>query len=741
MRRSINTGIKRWLYVIHAFYLMWLATPAIAQTDIPIGSWRLHLSYNNIKHLQLTPEKVFAASESGILVFNRDEKTLGSYNKLNGLSNTAITSLGYDHGNNKLLIGYSDGDLDIISASTVTNFSRLKDAEVTTSKTINHISVRGNLAYLSTAYGVVVFDIHQGEIKETWRDLGASGQGLRVNQSTFLNDSIFIATANGVLAGNLADNLLDFNNWMRFSSGDFSGPIPSIVTFNNKVYVAGPTGVYRFGNSNWQKEIFLDTAVIGSLTSSGQNLFMIADSTIWSMNSSGQLTQITDDLIQVPAVVRQDDDSKLWVGDQLAGLVSNTGGNFSSYLPDGPGLAETFRMIYDNGKLFALPGGFNASGQPLKNPGLLSVFENGNWTTSGYSPADLTDIAFHDSKTFVSSFGSGVSVTDASGNVTVLNATNSPLASTDPGKSNITALAPSADGLWVANYGGNEPLHLLKSDGTWESLSIIFPNSQNPVDMALDRNGDVWMILNPASGGGLVAFEREDNQAHYKTNVVENGGLPDKNVLSITADLDGYIWVGTDAGVAYFFSVGEDAVKPIYESRFLLRDEKITAIAVDAGNRKWIGTERGVWLFNATGESLVHHFTSENSPLLSNVIQDIEINSKTGEVFFATDQGIISYRSDAVSAGPEFEKIKIFPNPVSPGYHGTVGISGLASDAYVRITDISGKLIWQTQANGGMATWNVRDQEGRRAATGVYLVFAASQNGRESIVGKVAVIE
>jgi ligand-binding sensor domain-containing protein len=173
----------------------------------------------------------------------------------------------------------------------------------------------------------------------------------------------------------------------------------------------------------------------------------------------------------------------------------------------------------------------------------------------------------------------------------------------------------------------------------------------------------------------------------------------------------------------------------------LLRDDKVTAIAIDGGNRKWMGTERGVWLFNSTGEGMIYNFTTANSPLLSNVIRDIAINHKTGEVFFATDEGIVSYRGDATESNSVFRSVKIFPNPVTNSFNGSVGINGLATNATVKITDISGKLIWQTQANGGTAMWNVRDYNGRRAATGVYLVFTATSDGVESVVGKIAVVE
>jgi len=167
----------------------------------------------------------------------------------------------------------------------------------------------------------------------------------------------------------------------------------------------------------------------------------------------------------------------------------------------------------------------------------------------------------------------------------------------------------------------------------------------------------------------------------------------------------------------------------------------VTSIAIDGGNRKWMGTGRGVWLFNPTGEALVHHFTTANSPLLSDNILDIEINAQTGEVFFATDKGLVSFRGDATEGTAVFQQVKIFPNPVTSAFMGTVAINGLATDAIVKITDISGKMIWQTQAQGGTASWNVQDYHGKRAATGIYLVFASTPDGSESAVGKIAVID
>jgi ligand-binding sensor domain-containing protein len=586
----------------------------------------------------------------------------------------------------------------------------------------------------------VLFDLVTLEIRETWRDLGPAGEAVPVYESAFLHDSIYLATADGVLAGHPRDNLLDFNHWKRSTDSGLSGTVRSVVSFNDRIYAAFGSGLYSASNGNWSRENFPDTLQVQSLTASHEHLLLIADSTLWLISKSGELSQITDPFLRVPRAAKQDDTGNLWIGDQGAGLVSNIGGKFSSLLPNGPSRTEVRKMNYHNGKLFVVAGATSSAGEPILLADQVNIFEDGAWTNVSYPVPDITDITFNGPDVYVSSFGSGLLISTASGN-TIHDESNSPLRNSAGDGAYITALAANADGLWVANYGGSEPLHFLKNDGSWESHSFGFLNEQNPTAISLDGRGNVWITLAPASGGGLVAFDHKQNSAYYKSTVAERGALPDKNVNCIATDLDGYVWVGTDAGVAYFPSPADDAIKPIYDNLFLLRGEKVTAIEVDAGNRKWIGTEDGVWLFDAVAQMMLQNFTTDNSPLLSNLIQDIEIDASSGEVFIATEKGIVSYRSDATRPEQEFNDAKIFPNPVSPGYSGTVGISGLTEHASVRITDISGKLVWQTRANGGTATWNVRDHHGRRASTGIYLVFATSDDGTESMVGKIAVVE
>jgi hypothetical protein len=742
-------------YVFLTLIVSFSLSKTFAQHDIALGAWRSHISYTHINSIAVGNTKIYASTNDAIMTLDKSDNSINSYSKLNGLSATGISAINYNQSTDQLLVGYEDGNLDIIKDlpdNTVVNFARLKNLSgVSQGKQINHISFFDNHAYLSTDYGIVVFDMRNNEVKETWRDLGESGTKLKVYESTFLGDSIFLATELGILGGNRNANLLDYNNWKRFSQSPFNKSINHITAFNGRLYATlDDTGIFRYEQGTWTLEDFLQGKTFYALTSTSQRLLITEGVSVWKLNTSNQLSSVIDSSIEQPLYAIEDEQENTWIGDAQRGLIFNRGNIFTAYLPNGPANASCFKLVYANNAIYSMAGGYSSSFQPLERDKGYDVYANGLWTNVPSQSKDLTSIAFGPSDNYyISSFGYGVEAYDGKGNVHRYDDGNSTLVNTNPPTNsvNITAVETSAEGLWVANYGTLNALHLLSEKNIWQSFSFpLVSASRYPLDLLVDNNNYVWLMLNPSQGGVLV-FDRAKNKSVYLSDQVTAGGLPDKSVNCMAMDRDGYVWLGTNSGVAYFIDsynvfVSEvDAVKPIFENRYLLKGEKITAITVDAANRKWIGTQKGVWLFNATGEILINNFTEDNSPLLSNVINDIAINANTGEVFFATAKGIVSYRGDATESISAFQDIKIFPNPVTHAFTGTVAISGLVNDASIKITDISGKLVWQTQANGGTATWNLYDYAGRHAATGIYLVFAASADGSESAIGKIAVIE
>lgn len=708
--------------------------------EIALGSWRTHHSYQAIHTIAIGNNRIYGASSTGIVIVNADN-SLSTLTQMDGLGSADITSLAYDPPRQQLLVSYADGLLDIIRPNELVSFTTLKNSPtIPGSKKINQVVVQGALAYLATDYGVVVFDLNQLEVKETWRDLGPAGQLRSIKQCTFLNDSIFLATQQGVMVGAIADNLLDFANWKRFNTGAFSNAVEAIASFNNRVYAAiDGQGLFVYDEGVWSLQNFIGSD-FHSLNA-GSQLWITESDKLWRLSSVDELTQITDSKIERPVFATESGSGNIWIGDLRNGLVSDRTGSFESYMPNGPTFSGGFRLSKNPGHdIFAVSGGYTSTFAPAGKNEHVNAFASGLWRQEGsLLTNDVTDVDFTSTKTIVSTFGNGLQVVENSNAVLYTNG-NSPLST-----NRVTASAVSKDGVWVTNYGAALSLHLLKGDNTWESFSFPFLASQYPTDILVDGLGQVWMILNPAQGGGVLVFDRGKNSHAYLTEANGSGSLPSRQVYSLAPDRNGFIWVGTAAGVAYLnpgqvLSGNVNSVKPIVNGRFLLRDETTTAMAVDGGNRKWLGTRNGVWLFDAFGETPILNFTTTNSPLPSNEILDIEVHPVTGEVFLATPRGIVSYRSDATESSAAFSNVKIFPNPVLSTFAGQVSISGLATDARVKITDIAGKLIWETSANGGTATWNVRDYNGRRAATGMYLVIAISQDGLDSVVGKIAVV-
>ena len=166
----------------------------------------------------------------------------------------------------------------------------------------------------------------------------------------------------------------------------------------------------------------------------------------------------------------------------------------------------------------------------------------------------------------------------------------------------------------------------------------------------------------------------------------------------------------------YLTASGCDAVLPVVQqdnfAGYLFRDEQVQHIAVDGANRKWVATQNGVWLISADAEKTIYRFTESNSPLLSNDVKQIAIDPTTGEVFFATARGICSFRSTATENTESNNNVLVFPNPVPPGYTGTIAIRGITNNAIVKITEIDGRLVYQTRALGGQAIWNGKNYKG-----------------------------
>jgi hypothetical protein len=292
----------------------------------------------------------------------------------------------------------------------------------------------------------------------------------------------------------------------------------------------------------------------------------------------------------------------------------------------------------------------------------------------------------------------------------------------------------------MCNNLAPKPLSVLKADGTWQSFSLPCTPETGILNIAVDAFGYKWLTTINSSVGPIVFDEGDfDNPDDDRCMVINtsNSVLPTNEVNTVEVDLDGAVWLGTRLGAAVFQCNPLDnecpGTLPFVEvdgfGANLLEDQDVRTIGVDGANRKWFGTGTGIFVMSPEGNEQIANFNAENSPLFDNNIVDIAFDHQTGEVFIGTLKGLVSYRGDATEGGGFHQSdVTVFPNPVRPDYDGPIAIKGLARDATVKITDISGQLVFETQALGGQAIWDGRDYNFRKANSGVYLVFATSRN-------------
>jgi Two component regulator propeller len=442
--------------------------------------------------------------------------------------------------------------------------------------------------------------------------------------------------------------------------------------------------------------------------------------------------------------------------------IGSTGGGTGGGSSGSGGAAEPG----SSGILWVASGGADSSWMPLNNRSGLYRFSGNEW--SNYNATtypifdsiyDFVSVAINptDGSLWAGSFGEGLLQGKPDNTFTVYDH-GSPVRPVqgNPSAYRVSGLAFDKNGNgWMANYGAASDLLLRKADGTWLSFAIPFPHTQNAVSQVLvDNNNQVW-IVSPG-GNGLFCYNHgasldntsDDQWSYYQTG---NGNLPDDNVYCIAKDKSGFIWIGTANGIgvvqcvqSVFGSGGCPAVWPVVQfdnfAGYLFSGQPVQAIAVDGADRKWIGTPTGVWLLSPDAQRIIYHFTADSTPLLNNNVKRIAVDPQTGEVFFATAAGICSFRGTATAGGTQNSNVLVFPNPVPPGYSGTIAIRGLVDGAVVKITEMNGRLVYQTNALGGQAIWDGRDYRGKAISTGVYLVLVSDNTRQQKMVTKIVVI-
>ncbi len=749
-----------------------------AQSNIPVGSWRTHFSYYQIKSIEETENYIYASSENGLFRIDPQTGITDKISKIQGLNDNRISVLKYHKALSTLIIAYESGNIDLIDREGyIINVNDIfRSGSLIGSKRINHIYIDGDFAFLSCAFGLVKLDVKKIEIAEDYRNLGIGNSSqIEVKASTInlAGDSIYLSTSQGIMQApyNSIVNLQDVNNWLLFDASDSipQNNFEEIVSLDNSIFVARNTNngaeLWQYESGKWRERNPGLNARIEKLKKDDEELVLITGNNIqiWSDPDTFSTVISNQNIYPLPTDFLQDKSGNYWIASPDRGLISNISGSFDYYNPNGPFKDLVARLAYNDGTLVVTSGGRKTNFTQQLNDFGYSIYENGEWinylpkslpntVNIGTFLRDIYEPYFYQAGNSLAlgSIGYGVLMQYDKDSFEVFNSNNSTLFNILDGfaSTRVTAMTENRDGeLVLSNTESPTPINFYSPENGWRTLPFSAPNLDRVDGMLTDEGNNIWCrVINIT--GGIIVFNEEENQIRSLNSAEGNGNLPTNAVNDMAIDLDGDIWVGTNDGIAVFFNPDRifdggnvDASTPIFENRPLLREEIVTVIEVDPANRKWVGTNNGVWLFEPDGTEVVANFTIDNSPLISNRIVDIEINEQTGEVFFATNDGIVSYRGTATRAESICDDIKVFPNPVKPGYLGDLNVYNIPQDAIVKIVDNGGKLFYEKRGTGNSVSWNLRSYSGEKPKTGVYYILTSSEDGEEFCNTKFAIIE
>ena len=776
-------------YLLLAFFCSFYYFVAAQDTSFPelkIGEWQQHLPWQRARSVTTSADKVYYATEWSVVEIDKAERSPRYLYKNAGFNDVGIRLLRFNRTANVLLVAYNNSNIDLYypAEEKVINLPFIvKNTVLTGDKTIKSVFFDQHFAYISTGFGVLKLDLRTTDVQfTTFTGVPATGFAL-------LNGFFYLGTEDGLFRLPADDiNPADFSRWQLLGAAEGIAPgkgVTAVAAFNGAVYVGlEGAGLMRYNGVNFATVAHqTSTLEVTLLTTEGSGLV-----SVWKKDGVGKVffSDHDDFFAEIQGActatrtldVAEDGNRRFWFADEYDDF---------RYLDASVGVCDYFHFnspynhlvseiaLRDN-KVFIATLGADQNLNPVN--GLFGMYlrdDDGQWKRiSGDShPELLADqcnegwwrVLPHpdDDRIYLGSFSFGlVEMTDQAENIKCYHKGNSILQNAGASGANRTAIgAMSFDddkNLWVCNYGASRPIAVMKADGSWKNFSV--PGSGNFTKIAVDKNGYKWLVS--AFTGGMAVYDSGDNiddpsDDQYKVINSSNSVLATNEVLTLEVDLDGDVWVGTKEGLYSFECTGAifNDENPCRGTRqiinvdgfngYLLEDESIKTIAVDGANRKWVGTSNGIFVQSPDGRTTVARYDVNNSPLPSNLIEDIAIHPTTGEVWIGTAGGVVSVRAEATLGGKvNSAQPYAYPNPVTPDYDGPIAVYGLARDANVKITDIAGHLVYEGTANGGQAVWNGRDYLGRRAAAGVYIVYATSDNAfdtPDAIITKIVIVD
>lgn len=730
--------------------------------------WKGYFSFNEITDVCISDSKVHSSTKNS--VFNKDVNSniLTTFTSVNDVKPDEITAI-IQTSNKYTLVGNKNGLIIIIKpdGTTLDKVDIITDVPVpANSKKINDFYEFNGKVYVSTMYGISVIKLSNFEIESNFY-IGNAGEFIDVLQTTIFNGEIFAVTrTQGIKKATLSNPFLyDFSQWSVFNPGNWL----SIVTFNNQLVAMNTDGyTYKFlGNTPQQ---FCNQGSSGlKLRNDNTYLTITCLFQILVYNQSFSLVSVVYQIPNFPdsltcAITKND---KLYIGTTKSGLFETSVVNptvFTNISPNGPIEDLAFKVTKTTNDLWLTHGSYDRTYTPdYKLQGISVYNKNSGWDKiptselqGAVSLAAIVENPRNLTEVFVASGHSGLLKFSNKTYSALFNQTNF-LESIGwaPGfvSVRINGMKYDKEGnLWLTNALVNKGIRVLKNNNTWQSydLSAVVQGPQyiHYGNIDIDKNSTKWIA---SYGRGVIAFNENYSNKYIVIND-ENGNLPSNDVRCVAVDNKNQLWVGTFKGLRILNSVdrfiSENSLSTtnivIQEgdlAQELFYQQVIQDIKVDGSNNKWVAiADAGVFQVSPNGQTTIRRFTKENSPLPSNNVLDIEIDEVSGEVFFATDKGLVSYLGSSTKGDDDLQNVYAYPNPVRPGYSGTVKISGLMDKVNLKITDIEGNLVFETTSSGGTVEWDTTAFGKYKVASGVYMVFVTSSDAAETTVKKIMVV-
>ena len=737
--------------------------------------WKSYFSYNEIRDISTTDDKVIVATDNAIFSKNTTSGELKTFTSVDGFKPYDITTLYYSDSKKIIFVGNSNGLFQIITADNKVINKQHIISEIQVSpvkKKINHIFEHQNKIYLSCDFGIVVFNTDTLEFGDTLF-IGTTGGEIIVNQTALFNGNLYAATAEGIKYCSITDFYInDFSHWTTLNGGGWlavgtlNNHLIGVAEWNELYKLNGLQSIQNLGSTLNDFRI-VDNEVIITTNS----YFRILNNALQTTYQVSSIPTITDTFTCVSKIGNQ-----LFLGTLKSGLFENSTispTEFTNISPNGPIRNYIFRVKTNSEKIYALHGAYNRYYNP-HNPiafeeGISIFNEQKIWKNIPYSELlganSLSSLAFHPTQknnVSISSYHRGLLEIDNE-TITLFDQTNTGvngLESLDVGGGYISVRVngPAYDksaNLWMTVNMIKKGIKVLRNNGQWQSYNLenktTNPETESYGPLLIDKNNTKWI---PTLNNGIIAFNENYNNKFILIKSGTEGNLPDTDVRTIAIDKNNQLWIGTYKGLRILQSVDSFINETALTTKNIVIDEtgdgvgeelfyqqSIIDIAVDGANNKWVSIAgAGIFQISSNGQKTLKRFTSENSPLPSNNINDIEIDPLSGEVFFGTEKGLVSFLGSATQAANDLSQVIVYPNPVRPTYTGEVTITGLIDDANIKITDIEGNLVYETTSVGGSVSWDTTAFGKYKVASGVYMIFISSEDGVETTVKKVMII-